>query len=199
MTEAQTSPAALRNRDPILAILRRVLPDRGLILEIASGTGEHAVHFAGALPGIRWQPSDLSDEALRSIEAHAQIAQLPNLLPSITLDVTKMPWPVEQADAILCCNMIHIAPWEAAQGLFAGAGHVLRAGAAMVLYGPFRESDRPTAPSNESFDESLRLRNPAWGLRRLEDVKALAALNGLQFVERIDMPANNLSVVFRRT
>jgi cyclopropane fatty-acyl-phospholipid synthase-like methyltransferase len=195
---AQSSPAALRNRDPILEILRRILPSRGLMLEIASGTGEHAVYFAAALPGVTWQPTDLSDEALQSVEAHARIAQLPNLLPPITLDVTKAPWPVEQADAILCCNMIHIAPWQAAEGLFAGAERVLPCGAPLLLYGPFREADRATAPSNEAFDVSLKTRNAAWGLRHLDDVKRLAASHGLQFEERIEMPANNLIVVFRR-
>jgi SAM-dependent methyltransferase len=198
MTDAQSSPAALRNRDPILEILRRVLPSRGLVLEIASGTGEHAVYFAAALPGITWQPSDFSDEARRSIAAHAQTARLPNLLPPITLDVTKAPWSVEQADAILCCNMIHIAPWEAAQGLFAGAARVLPRGAPLLLYGPFRETDVATAASNEAFDTSLKSRNPAWGLRQLDEVKRLAASHGLRVEERIEMPANNLSVVFRR-
>jgi cyclopropane fatty-acyl-phospholipid synthase-like methyltransferase len=198
MTDAQSSPAALRNRDPILAVLQRVLPSSGLVLEIASGSGEHAIHFAGALPSITWQPSDLADEARRSVAAHARMARLPNLLAPIELDVTEPVWPVDRADAIVSINMIHIAPWHAAEGLFAGAERILPCGAPLVLYGPFRETDRVTAPSNEAFDASLKSRNSAWGLRQLDEVVQLAASHGLRFVERVEMPANNLCVLFRR-
>ena len=195
---AQTAPAVARNRDPILAVLRRVLPARGLVLEIASGTGEHAVHFAAGLPGVIWQPTDPDAVALRSIAAWRETARLPNVLGPIQLDVTAPTWPVQQADAMVCINMIHISPWRAAEALMSGAERVLASGGVLFLYGPYKEGGVHTASSNEAFDISLRARNPAWGVRDLEDVKALAARQGLEFVERIAMPANNLSVVFRR-
>ncbi|MDB5368437.1 MAG: SAM-dependent methyltransferase [Rhodospirillales bacterium] len=195
---AQTSPAALRNRDPILAVLRRVLPASGTVLEIASGSGEHAIHFAAALPSITWQPSDVADDARRSVAAHARTARLPNLLAPIELDVTEPVWRLDRADAIVSINMIHIAPWQAAEGLIAGAERILPCGAPLVLYGPFRETGRITAPSNEAFDASLKSRNAAWGLRQLDEVIQLAASHGLRFVERVEMPANNLCVLFRR-
>jgi SAM-dependent methyltransferase len=197
-TAALTSPAALRNRGPILDVLRRVLPATGTVLEIASGSGEHAVHFAAALPQLSWQPSDVAEDALASIAAYRTAAGLTNLLPPIELDVTLPAWPVARADAIVSLNMIHIAPWSAAVGLFAGANRLLAPGAVLYLYGPFREDGRHTAPSNAAFDASLRSRNPEWGVRDLGEVAALAADHGLQFEERIAMPANNLSVVFRR-
>ena len=195
---AQTAPAVARNRDPILAVLRRVLPAQGTVLEIASGTGEHAVHFAGALPGMTWQPTDPDVAALRSIAAWRETARLPNLLAPLELDVTSAVWPVQRADAMVCINMIHISPWRAAEELMAGAARVLAPGGVLFLYGPYKEGDAPTAPSNEAFDASLRARNPEWGVRDLDDVKALAEREGLDFVERVAMPANNLSVVFRR-
>jgi hypothetical protein len=198
VSDAQTAPAVARNRDPILAVLRRVLPARGTVLEIASGTGEHAVHFAAALPDIDWQPSDPDAAALRSIVAWREAARLPNVLAPLLLDVTSPVWPVQQTDAMVCINMIHISPWRAAEALMAGAGRVLESGGMLFLYGPYKEGGVHTASSNEAFDASLRARNPEWGVRELDDVKALAARHGIEFVERVAMPANNLSVVFRR-
>jgi hypothetical protein len=195
---ALTAPPVARNRDPILAVLRRCLPARGTVLEIASGTGEHAVHFAAALPGLRWQPSDQDADARASIEAHRAVAGLPNLLPAINLDVCQWPWPLAAADAVVCINMIHIAPWAAAQRLMAGAAQLLAAGDVLFLYGPFMEGGRHTAPSNAAFDASLKARDPAWGVRDLGEVRRLADEHGFDFAERVAMPANNLSVIFRR-
>jgi len=195
---ALTSPAALRNRGPILDVLRRVMPARGTVLEIASGSGEHAVHFAAGLPHLSWQPTDLDPDALASIAAHRDAAGAPNLLPPIELDAVAPFWPVAHADAIVSINMIHIAPWSAAEGLVAGAGRMLAPGAVLFLYGPFKEDGRHTAPSNAAFDASLRTSNKEWGVRDLAEVAALAGRHGLDFAERVAMPANNLSVVFRR-
>ncbi len=196
--DALIAPAVARNRDAILAVLRRVLPATGTVLEVASGSGEHAVHVARALPGLVWQPSDPEPSALRSIAAHARFAGLPNLRDPLHLDAAASDWPVMQADALVCINMIHIAPWAAAEGLMAGAGRLLPAGAPLVLYGPFREEGRATAPSNEAFDADLRLRDPRWGLRQVEEVARLAQVHGLALAERVEMPANNLILVFRR-
>lgn len=190
------APATLRNRDPILAALRSFVPPTGTLLEIASGTGEHAVFFAAALPGITWQPSDPGAEACASIDAHAGDAALPNLRPALTLDVTTLEWPIKRADAMLCCNMIHIAPWAATEGLMAGAARLLPPGAPLLLYGPYRQAGVATAPSNEAFDADLRARDPAWGLRDLDAVTATAA--GFTREAVLDLPANNLLVVFRR-
>ncbi len=192
------APAVARNREPILAVLRRIVPAAGTVLEIASGTGAHAVHFARDLPNVSWQPTDRDTDALRSIAAHREAASLPNLLPSLELDATCALWPAVQVDVVVAINMIHIAPWSATLGLIAGADRVLLSGGALFLYGPFVEEGRPTTPSNVTFDASLRARDPAWGVRRLEDVVDLAKAHGLEFVERIPMPANNLSLVFRR-
>jgi SAM-dependent methyltransferase len=197
--EARTSPATARNRDPILAVLKPRLPVSGLVLEIASGAGEHAVYNAAALPALQWQPTDPDPEALTSISAWREHAGLPNLLPPLLLDATRPEaWPVRQADAIVNINMIHISPWAAAEGLMRGAGEVLPPNGRLFLYGPYLERDVPTAPSNLAFDESLKSRNPAWGIRRLEDVAALAAGHGLALAERIEMPANNLVLVFQK-
>jgi SAM-dependent methyltransferase len=195
---ALTSPAVARNRDPILSVLRRVLPARGLVLEVASGSGEHAVHFAAALPHLTWQPTDLDPEARASIEAHRDAARLPNLLAALELDATASQWPVAQADAVVSINMIHIAPWSAAQGLMAGAARLLRAGGILFLYGPFKDHGHHTAPSNAAFDASLRARDPAWGVRDIADVRDLAAQHGFDLTERVAMPANNMSLVLRR-
>ncbi|KAA2242229.1 DUF938 domain-containing protein [Salinarimonas soli] len=196
--DALESPSVQRNREPILAVLRGVLPPTGLVLEVASGTGEHAVHLAGALPGLRWQPTDADPAALRSIAAHRARAGLPNLLPPIPLDAAGA-WPADlRADAVVSINMIHIAPWAATHGLMAGAAAVLPPGGVLYLYGPFREDGVATAESNEAFDLDLRARDPAWGLRDLDAVAGLAERHGLALAERIAMPANNLSVVFRR-
>jgi SAM-dependent methyltransferase len=195
---AQTSPAVTRNRDPILAVLRRVLPGQGTVLEVASGTGEHAAYFAAGLPHLVWQPTDQDANALRSILAWQAAAQLPNLLLPLALDAAAPFWPVTAAAAIVAINMIHIAPWMAAEGLMAGAGRILVPGSVLYLYGPFKEESVHTAPSNTAFDASLRSRNPDWGVRDLGEVSNLASRHGLDLVERVAMPANNLSLIFRR-
>ena len=192
------APATVRNREPILAVLRRVLPERGCLLEIASGSGEHAVHFAAALPELDWQPSDPDPEALASIAAHRDAARLPNLRAPIALDAAAPDWPIDRADAVLAINMVHISPWPATLGLLAGAARVLAPGAPLVLYGPYREADRPLAASNAAFDADLRARNPQWGLRELDDLRAAAAPHGLSLGERLEMPANNLMLVLER-
>jgi Protein of unknown function (DUF938) len=202
MTEAsdprQYRPHTARNRDPILDVLKRVLPLRGLVLEIASGSGEHAVYFAAQLPALSWQPSDSDAEALASIAAHGAASGAPNLLPPLVLDVTANTWPIERADVVMCCNMIHIAPWAACEGLIAGAGRVLPGGGLLYLYGPYQIDGRHTAPSNAAFDRDLRSRDPAWGIRDLAEVTALAKRHRLALVETVPMPANNFSVIFRR-
>ena len=196
---ARVSPSTARNREPILEVLAPRLPDSGLVLEIAAGAGEHAVHAAAALPHLQWQPTDPDPEALISIAAWRDHAALPNLLPPLRLDASDPDsWPVAQADAVVNINMIHISPWSATQGLMAGAGRLLPSEGLLYLYGPYLEADVETAPSNLAFDQSLKDRNPAWGLRRLDDVTALAARHGLTLAERIAMPANNLSLIFRR-
>jgi SAM-dependent methyltransferase len=194
---ALTAPAVARNRDPILAVLRRVLPASGTVLEIASGSGEHAVYFAEGLPALTWQPTDRDADALRSIAAYRTAARLPNLLAPLELDASSPHWPVARADAVVSINMIHISPWTAAEGLMAGAGRVLAPGGVLYLYGPFKENGRHTAPSNAAFDADLRARDPEWGVRDVAEVSDLAARHGLVFVERVAMPANNLSLVFR--
>lgn len=196
--DRRSSPSAARNREPILAVLRRVLPARGRVLEIAAGTGEHAVHFASALPELTWQPTDPDAASRRSIAAWQAEAGLPNLLPPLALDVTR-DWPEGEVDAIVCINMLHISPWAATAALMAGAGSHLAAGGVLVVYGPFRRIGVPTAPSNEAFDESLRSRNPAWGLRDLDAVEAEARGQGMVLREVVEMPANNLSLVFGRS
>jgi SAM-dependent methyltransferase len=195
---ALLSPAVARNRDPILAVLRRHLPAQGTVLEIASGTGEHAAYFAPHFPHLAWQPSDVDPDALASIEAHRAAANAPNLRAPIELDVTAPAWPLTRADAVISINMIHISPWAAALGLMAGAARLLPEGGVLYLYGPFKENGKHTAPSNAAFDASLRERDPEWGVRDVGDVRALAERHGFDFVERAAMPANNLSVVFRR-
>ena len=192
------APATERNREPILAVLREVLPARGLVLEVASGTGEHAVHFASALPDLLFQPSDPEPASIASIEAWRAEAGLANLLPPLALDASAPEWPLDAADAILCINMVHISPWAATEGLMRGAGRLLGEGSPLILYGPYRRADVPTAPSNEAFDRSLKARDPEWGLRDLERVAAEAEANGLRFERFYEMPANNLTLLFRR-
>jgi Protein of unknown function (DUF938) len=194
----QHRPHVARNRDLILDVLKRVLPSRGLVFEIASGSGEHAAYFAQALPSLTWQPSDPDAVALASIAAHREDVGAPNLLAPLRLDVTSAHWPIEHADAVMCCNMIHISPWTACEGLMAGAGRVLSAGDILYLYGPYKIGGRHTAPSNEDFDAYLRNQNAAWGIRDLDEVTALAQHHNFAFVETVEMPANNLSVIFRR-
>ncbi|CEG10647.1 hypothetical protein BN961_04087 [Afipia felis] len=191
-------PATQRNRDAILEVLRGVLPPSGLVLEIASGSGEHIVHFANALPGMTFQPSDPEDAARLSIAAWTAETGLSNIRPPLAIDVRREPWPIAQADAMLCINMIHISPWEATQALMRNAGRILSKGAPLYLYGPYRQKDVVTADSNEAFDADLKSRNPQWGLRQLDDVAALAREAGFSGPAVTPMPANNLSVVFRR-
>ena len=192
------SAAAERNKDPILAVLRDVLPDEGLVLEIASGTGQHVRHFAARIPALTWQPTD-ADPALReTLAASIAAAGLDNVRAPLQLDVTRTPWPVATADALLCINMIHISPWAATLALLDGARTLLSAGAALYLYGPYRRDNQHTAPSNKIFDASLRERNPEWGIRDLEEVTSIAGAAGFVLDEVVAMPANNFSVIFRR-
>ncbi|MEO8114105.1 MAG: DUF938 domain-containing protein [Phenylobacterium sp.] len=196
---ARTAPATARNRDPILRVLEPRLAAGSRVLEVASGSGEHAVHMARALPQVDWRPTDRDPEALASITAWRTQAGLANLAEPLALDAADPAgWPEAPIEAVVCINMIHIAPWAAAEGLMAGAGRLLPAGGRLFLYGPFLEADVPTAPSNLAFDESLRARDPAWGLRDLEAVTVLAERSGLARRERIPMPANNLTLVFEK-
>ena len=193
----QHAPATERNRDPILEVLRRVLPDSGTLLEIAAGTGQHAVYFSRAFPGLTWQPTDPSEDARASIDAWREDEGPANLQRALHLNVMEEGWPVDDVAAILAVNMVHISPWEATIGLLAGARRRLPSGGPLVLYGPYRIDGRPTAPSNEAFDQSLKSRDPRWGLRRLADVEAAAT--GFTLEEVVDMPANNVTVIFRRS
>ena len=193
------APSAERNRHDILPVLKQVLPDEGTILELASGTGQHAAHFAPHFPKATWQPSELRPEALASIRAWGEEAGAPNLAPPLEIDVTWESWPVERADAIVNINMLHISPWSTCEGLLAGAGRTLKDGAPLYYYGAFIRADRETAPSNLAFDRSLRERDRSWGVRALEDVLALASEHGLELDRVLDMPNNNYSLVLRRT
>lgn len=190
------APATQRNREPILGVLRGVLPASGTVLEIASGSGEHAVCFARAFPGLAWQPSDPDPACRASIAAWAQQADLPNLSPPIDLDAETADFP--PADAIVCINMVHISPWRATLGLLAGAGRALAEGAPLYLYGPFARPGETLAPSNAQFDASLRARNPEWGIRDVRDIESAAHEQGLAVADIVSMPANNLSVVLRK-
>ncbi|MDH3656454.1 MAG: class I SAM-dependent methyltransferase [Myxococcales bacterium] len=192
------APATERNRKPILDVLRRVLPGNGLVLEVASGTGQHAVFFSGHLPGLRWQPSDATVDALRSIEAWVEESALENLLPPIELDVRSPRWPIASADALLCINMIHISPWETTESLFRGASALLAGGSPLITYGPYRLHGEHSAPSNAAFDESLRSRNPRWGVRDIDALIELAGRTGFELQERVPMPANNMTLVWTR-
>ncbi len=191
------APATLRNRDAICGVLGAELPAAGTVLEIASGSGEHIVHFAAAMPGLRWQPSDPDPAGLASIAAYGARAGLPNVAPPFSLDASAPDWPINLADAILCINMIHIRPWVATLGLFAGAARLLSPGAPLIAYGPFFEDGVPTAESNLAFDASLRDRDQHWGLRDLAAVNAIAVTYGFVRTRRIAMPANNLMLVWR--
>jgi SAM-dependent methyltransferase len=187
-----------RNREPILDVLRRVLPSRGLVLEIASGSGEHAAYFAKRLPALMWQPTDPDPRARASIAGHRTAADAPNLLPPLWLDAMSDEWPIQRADALVCINMIHITPWAASKGLMTGAERVLRPGGVLYLYGPYQIDGRHTAQSNEDFDAWLRTQNAQWGVRDIAEVAALAQCHALSLRETVSMPANNLSVVFER-
>ncbi len=196
--DRRCAPATSRNREPILEVLRRVLPATGTVLEIASGTGEHSVFMASRLPGIAWQPSDLDSEARASIDAWQRAEGLENVRPPIAIDATTDSWGIDSADAMVCINMVHISPWAATEGLMRGAARLLPPRGVLYLYGPYRIEGRPTAPSNEAFDASLRARNPEWGLRDAGEVERLAATHGFDLAEIIDMPANNFSLVFHQ-
>jgi SAM-dependent methyltransferase len=196
---ARTSPATARNRQPILEVLRPRLPAGARVLEVASGAGEHAMFLASALPGVSWRPTDRDPEALASIAAWRTAAGPLNLAAPIRLDAADLSsWPAGPFEAVVCINMVHISPWAATEGLMAGAARVLASGGRLFLYGPYVEAGVETAPSNLTFDESLKARDPAWGLRDLAEIKAQAPANGLGFAERIAMPANNLIVVFEK-
>ena len=198
-TFLRSSPAVARNCDPIFEVLQPRLPATGLVLEIAAGTGEHAAAFASRLPDLTWQPTDPDPAALASIAAWRDRSRASNLQAPLVLDAADPEtWPVGQVDAIVCINMVHISPWVATGGLVKGSVSRLPPCGLLYLYGPYLEDEVPTAPSNLAFDASLKDRNPAWGLRRLDAVRTLAADHGLDLVERIAMPANNLSLVFRR-
>ena len=190
--------SADRNRGPILKVLERVLPKTGLVLEVASGTGQHVVHFAQALKGLSWQPTDMDAACRRSISAWLATAELANVRQPLDLDVRALPWRVPTLDAIVCLNLIHIAPWSVATALFAGAGLALRETGLLYLYGPYSVQGRHTAPSNAAFDSALRAENSEWGLRDLKEVESLAKDQGFDLAETIEMPANNFSVLFRK-
>jgi hypothetical protein len=198
MKPPSDSPAAERNKQPILDVLLRVLPAEGTVLEIASGTGQHVVHFARALPQLIWQPSEPDAELRDTIRERLDSEGLQNVRAPLALDVLVDVWPITSADAVLCSNMIHIAPWSATEGLVRHASRLLASGAPLILYGPFKRRGRRTAPSNEAFDASLRARDPAWGVRDLDEVTALAQRHGFELAEVVEMPANNLTVVLRR-
>src|SRR5258706_43357 len=192
MDERETAPSAERNKGPILEVARRVLPARGLVLEIGSGTGQHVAHFATALPSLAFQPSELDTARHPSIRAWTR--ELENVRPPIELDVTRRPWLIEAADAIICINVIHISSWRATLALMEGAGEVLPSGGVLVTYGPYRRGGRHTAPGNEEFDASLKSRNPEWGVRDMEEVEAAADRAGLRLAATVRMPADDFTV-----
>ncbi|QDP20180.1 DUF938 domain-containing protein [Sphingomonas xanthus] len=194
----RTAPAAARNVGPIGDVLDRWLPGDGLVLEVASGTGEHALAFARRFPALDWQPSDPDPAALASAAAWAKEEGPSNLRPPVPLDVCDPHWPVSEASALLCVNMVHISPWDSAVGLVEGAARILAKGAPLILYGPWLEAGVEAAPSNLAFDASLKARNPRWGLRLVEDFAALAARHGFTLDERLAMPSNNLMLRFTR-
>lgn len=199
MPDRITAPAVARNRDPILEVLRGVLPESGTVLEIASGSGEHVVHFAPHFPQIEFHPTDPDERAIASIKGWIREAASPNIVAPLMFDVSEAKWPFKKLDGIICINMVHISPWRATEALMRGAASALKHGAPLYLYGPYRRRNIPTAPSNEEFDLSLRSRNSEWGLRNLEIVSILAQSVGFMKPEITEMPANNLSVVFRRS
>jgi len=195
----RSAPAALRNREPIAEVLGEWLPERGLVLEIASGTGEHAAFFAERFPALEWQPSDVHLDALTSIAAWREASDLPNLRPPLTLDAASADWPVRAADAVLSIDMVHISPWASALGLLDGAAAILPSGAPLILYGPWLKDDIPAAPSNLEFDADLKRRDPSWGLRRVEDFGTAAVPRGFALEALRPMPANNLMMLWRKS
>jgi len=196
--DKETAPSPERNKGPILDVLSRVLPAQGMVLEIGSGTGQHVAHFAAALPALTFQPSEMDAARHASIAAWIREAGLRNVLPPLAFDVARLPWPVAQADAVVCINVIHISPWEATLALMKGARAILPPGGVLVTYGPYRRDGRHTAPSNEEFDAWLKARNATHGVRDLEEVAKVASGDGLELLETVAMPANNFTVVFRR-
>jgi hypothetical protein len=194
----QHAPATQRNREPIARVLAEELPESGCVLEVAAGTGEHAMFFARRFPTLEWLPSDPSEEALASIAAYREEYPADNLAEPVKLDASSRKWPVEGAEAILCVNMVHISPWEASTGLFDGAARLLNKGAPLILYGPYFEEGVEPAPSNLDFDRSLKARDPRWGIRDLAEIDRLAARSGFTRTARHEMPANNLTLVYRR-
>jgi SAM-dependent methyltransferase len=199
MDARETAPSPERNKQPILEVLARVLPPRGLVLEIGSGTGQHVAHFAAALPALTFQPSEMDVQRHASIEAWAAAASLSNVKPPLAIDVIKRPWPVSAADAIVCINVIHICPWDATLALMAGAGVILPAGGVLVTYGPYLRGGTHTSQSNEAFDANLRARNPLWGVRDIDKVAQVAGDEGLALEEVVPMPANNFMLVWRKS
>jgi SAM-dependent methyltransferase len=197
--QRRSAPAALRNREPIADVLAGWLPPSGLVLEIASGTGEHAIYFAQRFPDLHWQPSDVHPSALSSIEAWRGEAQLPNVLAPLALDAASTDWPIDRADAILSINMVHISPWTSALGLLSGARRLLAPAAPLIMYGPWLKGDVDTVPSNLEFDADLKRRDPEWGLRRVEDFAKAAEERGLGLEATRAMPANNLMLLLRRS
>ena len=196
--QRRSAPTTLRNREPIADGLREWLPEGGLVLEVASGTGEHAMYFAERFPQLEWQPTDVHPDAIASIAAWREAAGLPNVREPLVLDASS-DWPVGHADAVLNINMVHISPWASALGLIQGAARVLHRGRALILYCPWLKADIPTAESNIAFDQDLRTRDPEWGLRRVEDLSAAATKHGLRLEETRSMPANNLMLLLRRS
>jgi|SRR6185437_6596793 len=194
----RSAPAALRNREPISQVLKEWLPKRGLVLEIASGTGEHAIYFAERFASLDWQPSDIHPDALASIAAWRVQSALPNVCAALTLDASEADWKICHADAVLNINMVHISPWKSTLGLLDGARNLLAEGSPLILYGPWIADAIPTAPSNIAFDRDLRNRNPEWGLRKVEDFAAEAEVRGFRLAEVRPMPANNLMLLLRR-
>ena len=196
--QRRSAPAALRNREPIADVLKEWLPASGLVLEIASGSGEHGVYFAERFPALEWQPSDVHPDALSSIAAWRDESGLPNLKAPLALDAASSDWPIDRADAVLSINMVHITPWESALGLLEGAARLLGRGAPLILYGPWLKDDVSTAPSNLAFDADLKRRDSRWGLRRVEDFAAAAAAREFRLETTRAMPANNMMLLFRR-
>jgi len=194
-----SSPSALRNRGPIFEVLRDILPETGTVLEIASGSGEHITYFAERLPTLIWQPSDPSLKARASIQERLHTETFQNLLPPLDIDTMSGTWPIEHANAMVAINMVHISPWAATQGLLKGAGRVLPDGGTLTFYGPYRQEGKAFAESNVEFDAWLRARDPAWGVRQLEDVVGEAQRFGLTMTSVVEMPTNNLTVTFQRS
>jgi len=194
----RSAPAALRNREPIASVLREWLPSHGSVLEIASGTGEHAVYFAEQFAGLEWQPTDVHPDALSSIRAWREAAGALNLREPLLLDAASAEWPVERADAVLSINMVHISPWASGLGLIEGSARILPSGGPLILYGPWLTDEIETAPTNLAFDADLKRRDAEWGLRKVEDFAAAAADRGIELEQTLAMPANNLMLLLRR-